>query len=584
MSSVDIEAVEHLVDRHHAQDTSPGLAYGVIVSDTLVHSGGRGELRPGGPIPEAGTVFRIASMTKSFTAATVLGLRDDGLLRLDDPVAQHVPQAAALGKPTDDSPTLSLWHLLTMAAGLPTDDPWGDRQQDLPPPVFDESIAGGLTFSWAPGTRFEYSNTAYAVLGRAISNITGRPYADVVTERLLRPLGLASTGYVAAELAPGDRLAVGQVRFDADWERVPEVGVGAYAAMGGLFSTVADVAAWVAFLTDAYPPRDGRDAASAVLSRASRREMQQPHLGAFTHTEWLDLAGPPRFSATSYGLGLRVQEISGIGTVCGHSGGYPGFGSHMRWHRDSGLGVVVLANATYAPATRLAEQLLTALVETSGVSGRRVGADPTPAGGSMTQAAERLQSAVTRLVLDWDEDLADRVFAMNVDLDEPLARRRRTVHQLVGRLGPLQTDPVAVESDSPAHRVWWLRGPGGGLRIEIRLTPEAAPRVQALVVTGAATPSGALARWLERVVALLAQDRPLWPDDLPLADHLDPDHLSRALRVGAAWAGACTVGPVLAGDGSRETTVQLDGERLALRLALTVDGDVLTDFSLAPSP
>ena len=70
-------------------------------------------------------------MTKSFTAATVLSLRDEGRPRLDDPIAEHVPELAGLRRPTADAPAITVRHLLTMSAGLATDDPWGDRQQGL---------------------------------------------------------------------------------------------------------------------------------------------------------------------------------------------------------------------------------------------------------------------------------------------------------------------------------------------------------------------------------------------------------------------------------------------------------------------
>ena len=70
-------------------------------------------------------------MTKSFTAATILGLRDEGRLSLDDPIARHVPEVAGLHGPTADSPPITVRHLLTMSSGLGTDDPWGDRQQGL---------------------------------------------------------------------------------------------------------------------------------------------------------------------------------------------------------------------------------------------------------------------------------------------------------------------------------------------------------------------------------------------------------------------------------------------------------------------
>ena len=113
----------------------------MVLGGELVHSRGVGTLRVGEDAPpDADSVFRIASMTKSFTAATILGLRDEGLLSLDDPIARHVPELAGLHGPTADAPPITIRHLLTMASGLATDDPWGDRQQGLDLGTFSELL------------------------------------------------------------------------------------------------------------------------------------------------------------------------------------------------------------------------------------------------------------------------------------------------------------------------------------------------------------------------------------------------------------------------------------------------------------
>ena len=157
--AIDVDAVEAIATRFAARGGQPGLAYGIIAGGELAHSGGRGERWLGGPVPDAGTVFRIASMTKSFTATLVLMLRDGGALRLDDLAADYVPELAGLELPTPDSPPITIRHLLTMTSGFPTDDPWGDRQQGLDPAVFARLLAdGGIRSAWAPGTKFEYSN------------------------------------------------------------------------------------------------------------------------------------------------------------------------------------------------------------------------------------------------------------------------------------------------------------------------------------------------------------------------------------------------------------------------------------------
>src|SRR5437868_3250045 len=85
-----------------------------------------------------------------------------------------------------------------IVAGGPTDDPWGDRQRGTPLPEFSEFLSAGVSFAWAPGTRFEYSNLGYAILGRVISAVSGMPYPDFIRTRLLAPLGMSHTGFEAA--------------------------------------------------------------------------------------------------------------------------------------------------------------------------------------------------------------------------------------------------------------------------------------------------------------------------------------------------------------------------------------------------
>ena len=211
LRSGDIEALAAIAGSYLARGSQPGLAYGVVAGGSLVHAHGLGEQWLGGPVPEAGTIFRIASMTKSFTAAAVLALRDDGALSLDDPADEYVPELRDQRPVTADARRISVRNLLTMTAGFPTDDPWGDRQQATPAAEFSEFLAGGVRFAWAPGTRFEYANLGYAILGRVVAAAAGTGYADFVRDRLLRPLGMTSTGFEAAEFDAA-RLARGYRR------------------------------------------------------------------------------------------------------------------------------------------------------------------------------------------------------------------------------------------------------------------------------------------------------------------------------------------------------------------------------------
>src|SRR5262245_29584291 len=252
---------------------APAIAWGLVRDGELVASRGIGTLRVGDDAPpDADSVFRIASMTKSFTGAALMSLVVDGRVRLDEPVATYVPELAGWRGPTTDGPPLTVRHLVSMESGLPTDDAWADRHVDLSRDGMDALIAAGATFTWTPGTRFEYSNLGWGLVGRVIERTAGVTPQQLVSERFLGPLGMSDTTWIR----PAHENVAEPYRWQDDaWLQEPEpLGDGTIAPMGGLWSTVADLSRWVAFFCDAFPPRDDPD--DGPLARWARREMQQP--------------------------------------------------------------------------------------------------------------------------------------------------------------------------------------------------------------------------------------------------------------------------------------------------------------------
>jgi CubicO group peptidase (beta-lactamase class C family) len=597
-------AADGVVASFQRGEGQPAIAYGIVAGGSLAHAGGVGESWLGGPPPGADTVFRIASMTKSFTASAVLALRDSGGLRLDDPVTDFVPELRGQPRATADSPAISLRHLLTMTAGFPTDDPWGDRQQGTPLPDFAAILARGVRPAWAPGTRFEYSNLGYAVLGRVIAAVAQADYADFVRDQILGPLAMTRTGFEAAEFDPAG-LARGYARGPGGWTELTPDRYGAFAPMGGVFSCVRDLARWVDGFAAAFPPGGQRGSDAHPLAPATRREMQQP---AVTLPE-----AHPRFpgnpaagSQYGYGLGLFTEETSAWGRLVYHSGGYPGFGSHMRWHPETGLGVVVLANSTYAGASvlaaRLMEEVLKAAAEDAPPTGGSAAGEPAPGGAQAgarapggTQAVvsgpapapggpwpETLsaQQVVNGLLTHWDDEVAEQLFADNVALDQPLDRRRERIGRMWERLGPPQPSthaaPRPAEFDSPAHCRWWLRGEHGVTQVEIMLTPQNPPRVQSLTVTVPPAADSPLWRQTHILIDLLNSSLtdgvPPWPAELPVSGLVDTGLLLRQLRMASAWAGACRPGAFCGGNGQTSTAIELDGEHAGLTLTVELDG------------
>ena len=586
----DFSVVDAIVSDYFSRGAQPAIAYGVVSGGRLVHSAGFGARALGAAPPDADTVFRIASMSKSFTASAVLLLRDAGSLALDDPAATYVPQLADWRYGSADAAPVTIRQLLTMTAGFPTDDPWGDRQQGLPIQAFDELLARGISFNWAPGTRFEYSNLGYAILGRVVTEASGVLYDEFIRTRLLAPLRLDRTGFEAAEF-PAGNLALGYRRGLHGWEEVPFDPYGAFAPMGGVLSSVSDLARWVAGFAAAFPPDGGREGNPAVdgdaphpLRPASRREMQLPQ--AVTGWRAADrLPGGPPAAPAYYGFGLFADEDPALGRIVSHSGGYPGFGTNMRWHPATGVGVIALANGTYAPMTGLTALVLDALLPSSPTY--HVALAPAAPSAPATDAAapwpETLAAAeaVNRLLLAWDDGIADALFSENVALDSPYGERRHAIDRIRARIGDFTADGPAgtpgaagsrpAESDTPAHRRWWLTGPGGTVAAQIQLNPERPPRVQSLALAVPPASDSVLARAIDAVVEWLNNGDAPWPAALPVAASADAALIARRLRMAAVWAGTCAAGAYRAGNGSAAAAVELVGEHATVTLSLLVN-------------
>ena len=454
---MDVAGASKILDERMEQAAHihgvPTVAFGLLLAGELVHVGAIGELTAQ---RAAVAQFRIASMTKSFTAATVLSLRDDGLLSLDVPVAEVLPWAGSLGLPAASLP-VRVQHLLTMTAGFPTDDPWGDRQESLPLEDFDALVAGGLTFCRPPGIEFEYANIGYALLGRVIAQVTGRDYRDVVRERLLDPLGMTSSTF---DVDSTWVRVIGKHPVAAGLVEQAEGPSGAFSPMGGLWSTVTDVTRWVGFLESAWA--DAPD--TGPLGRWSRREMQRPHITVGREADG---------SFDSYGLGLRISDHPGLGRFIHHSGGYPGFGSHMRWHPDTRWGVVALANRTYAPMRPVCAQILEEIVKDEAPEAARERAVE-----RLWPRTERAMLLAESLLVEWDDAALDAMAAMNLDLDQSRAERREAWQALSS--GSVRRDAASVTSRSPAHARWTVVTQAGPVELDVLLTAEHEPRIQAL--------------------------------------------------------------------------------------------------------
>jgi CubicO group peptidase (beta-lactamase class C family) len=481
----------------------PGAAWGVIVDGRLAHTGVAGyrDLAAKAPVtPDS--VFRIASMTKSFTAIAILKLRDEGKLSLDDPAEKYVPEMNALVYPTSDSPKITIRLLLSHATGFPEDNPWGDQQLADTDAQLSAMIRTGIPFSNAPATAYEYSNFGFAILGRVVANVSrGTPaagggvreirgltdpktlsptaaYTKYVTENVLQPLGMSSTTLDPARV-PADRLAHGYRWEDGEWKREPLLANGAFGSMGGMLTTLSDLGRYVGAFLAAWPPRDGPE--TGPIRRSSLREMQQvwrPAPATVTRIQpspqnGVGAAGGIQLNAGGYAYGLRVSQTCQFPLVVAHSGGLPGFGSQMRWLPEFGVGIVAFGNLTYTGWQRTIDLAFDALLRTGALQPRV--REPSPA---LTAARD----AAARLVVNWDEATADRLAAPNLFLDRDKPHRRADLDDLHRQVGACTVGSGFDRVENALRGDWTMSCERGNLRVAITLAPTEPPRVQYFAV------------------------------------------------------------------------------------------------------
>lgn len=448
----------------------PGIAFGVIIDGALAYSSGVGVSDTATEnTPDENTVFRIASMTKSFTAMCVLMLRDDGLLGLEDPIVRHVPELRSLRYPTSDSPAVTIRDLLSMSSGLVEDDPWGDRHLGMDSATFSALLASGLGFDLAPATGYEYSNLGYAILGKVVGNVTGMPLRALSQERLFDPLGMTDTTWDADRISPR-AAAIGYRLEKGEWLVEPPLADGAFGAMGGIATSVKDLARYVALHLSAWPPRNDDD--NGPLRRSSLREMAQAHRAGPTYISAQESQDQP-LTFDGYGYGLVSATHPRYGRVVAHSGSLPGFASHMEWLPDHGVGVVALANRTYVPMKAAVREAINALAYTGALLPR-----VTPP----SEALLAVQRAIVGLYEHWDLSTAADVMLDTYFLDLDDDRRGPDFERLRSAYGACLS-VGEVRPTGALRGEWRMTCERGTLNVWVMLGPVLPSRVQFIKVS-----------------------------------------------------------------------------------------------------
>lgn len=297
------EHFQAVLDRYQAERRLPSIVAGVLAGPELVWSG------TAGAETTADTQYRIGSITKTMTAVLVMQCRDEGLLDLDDPIGRLVPETGYASS--------TVRSLLAHTSGMQSEPlgEWWERSPGVP--VKDLLAANdGSGAVFGPGEHYHYSNLGYALLGEVIARLHGRSWFSLVQDRLLGPLGMTRTSYhPEAPYARG--FSVHHLQGTLTEE--PRHDTGAMAPAGQLWSTLADLARFTAFLAGGDP---------VILAARTLTEMRHPV--------------PP---AVDYGLGLRLLPYA-EGVLAGHTGSMPGFQATAFADPLSSTGVLAVTNAT----------------------------------------------------------------------------------------------------------------------------------------------------------------------------------------------------------------------------------------------
>lgn len=441
---------------------APGVVYGIVADGRLVHVEGLGvqDLDSNKPVT-ADSLFRIASMSKAFTALAILELRDEGKLSLDAPAETYVPELKNWRYPTSDSPKISVRNLLTHTAGFVEDNPWGDRQQVMTEAEFTALLNEGVAFSRAPGLAMEYSNLGYALLGRIITNVSGTGYQNYIRREIMVPLGMASTGYDIFA-SPANRRAIGYRWQDNKWVREPDMKDGTFGAMGGVETSADDYAKWVAFLLDAWPARDGAD--KGPVKRSTVREI----VTGSNFVAARQRPGATCRQAVAYAMGWSVVEDCDLGRVVTHTGGYPGYGSVVMLLPEKGVGLFAFSSRTYGGASVPAWRAAQALEKAGALAERTL-----PISAGLTAAYDAAKAVWTA------GDIAAAPLGNNMLLDRDAARWKKQIADVKAEVGSCKTDaPIKPISAMEGRFTWTCET--GRVSGRVQRSPKQTVEIQAL--------------------------------------------------------------------------------------------------------
>lgn len=323
----------------------PGMAVGIVHEGDLVYAKGFGyaDLDNKKPMTSK-SVFRIASITKTFTATAILQLRDKGKLSLDDPVEKYLKWFKIKSR-FSDSPKIKIWHLLTHTSGLPresafpywTDYRFPSREQMIMALANQEAI-------YPPEEKIKYSNLALALAGEIVAKVSGVPYEKYVYKNILRLLGMKNTAVLSSDIDTALLVTpYSQVLPDGSRLKRPFTDCRGITPAANMSSNVEDLAKYIS-------SQFGNDSGNvaAILRSSSLKEMHRVHWLA---DDWKN----------GWGIGFSVWRENDL-VVVGHSGWVAGNRTNISFVPEKKIGVVVLINADDGEPGFFARKILSTMI------------------------------------------------------------------------------------------------------------------------------------------------------------------------------------------------------------------------------
>jgi CubicO group peptidase (beta-lactamase class C family) len=450
--------IRDMYEAYARENHIPGLAFGIVSGNTLIYAGGIGvqETRTKLPVTAA-SVFRIASMTKSFTAMAILKLRDEGKLDLDDPVEKYVPEISNTKLPAGSKP-ITIRNLLTHTAGFPEDNPWADRQLDMTDAELLAFVSRGISMAYVPGQNFEYSNLGYALLGQIINLVSKQSYEKYVTNNILIPLNMYHT-YWEYSKVPSDELIQGYSLIDGQWSPEELLHSGAFSCTGGILTSVEDFSKYMILHLSAWPADDRKS--NGPVANSTVREMHSQ--GNITRLRRRRDKGKPDCpTITSYNDGLSWSKNCSGKILIQHSGGLPGFGSNWAFMPEYDIAVVSLTNLTYKAPDLLNARVLDTLITIAGLEPRAMHTSP---------ILRQRQHQLLNVLPEWSDTAGTDTFSGNFFKDyfiEDLRAESQSLYRKVGKI-------IAIGEMIPVNQLrgyFTITGERGKLDIWFTLSPE----------------------------------------------------------------------------------------------------------------